>query len=90
MKKQIFALSVILLITLGMTSCGSKSSTQQTESPTTEQMAVDTSLTPDESLAVVYQCPMKCEGEKTYDKPGKCPKCKMDLKDKDEHEGHNY
>ena len=24
--------------------------------------------------------PMKCEGDKTYDKPGKCPKCKMDLK----------
>lgn len=29
---------------------------------------------------VVYQCPMKCEGEKTYDKAGKCPKCNMDLK----------
>ncbi len=27
-----------------------------------------------------YQCPMKCEGEKTYDKPGSCPMCKMDLK----------
>ncbi|TWI77689.1 Cu2+-exporting ATPase [Lacibacter cauensis] len=29
---------------------------------------------------VVYQCPMKCEGDKTYDKAGKCPKCNMDLK----------
>lgn len=27
-----------------------------------------------------YACPMKCEGEKTYDKTGSCPKCKMDLK----------
>lgn len=27
-----------------------------------------------------YACPMKCEGEKTYDKPGSCPICKMDLK----------
>jgi Heavy metal binding domain/Alpha-acetolactate decarboxylase len=27
----------------------------------------------------VYQCPMKCEGEKSYDKPGDCPACKMDL-----------
>lgn len=26
-----------------------------------------------------YQCPMKCEGTKTYDKPGKCPKCGMTL-----------
>jgi transcription initiation factor IIE alpha subunit len=29
---------------------------------------------------VVYQCPMKCEGEKTYDSAGKCPKCNMNLK----------
>ena len=27
-----------------------------------------------------YQCPMKCEGDITYDKPGKCPKCNVDLK----------
>lgn len=26
-----------------------------------------------------YYCPMKCEGDKTYDKPGSCPKCGMDL-----------
>ncbi|MBY0479559.1 MAG: hypothetical protein K2Q24_18060 [Chitinophagaceae bacterium] len=29
---------------------------------------------------VAYQCPMKCEGDKTYDKAGKCPKCNMNLK----------
>lgn len=27
----------------------------------------------------VYQCPMKCEGEKTYPEAGSCPVCKMDL-----------
>ena len=32
--------------------------------------------------AVVYQCPMKCEGDKTYKKAGKCPKCNMKLKAK--------
>ncbi len=26
-----------------------------------------------------YQCPMKCEGDKIYHQPGKCPKCGMDL-----------
>lgn len=26
-----------------------------------------------------FQCPMKCEGTKTYDKAGKCPVCEMDL-----------
>lgn len=28
----------------------------------------------------LYQCPMKCEGEKTYHEHGSCPICKMDLK----------
>jgi len=27
----------------------------------------------------VYQCPMKCEGDKTYDEPGSCPVCNMHL-----------
>ena len=31
-----------------------------------------------------YQCPMKCEGEKMYDNPGKCPVCGMTLKIIDE------
>lgn len=26
-----------------------------------------------------YYCPMRCEGDKTYDKPGDCPKCGMHL-----------
>ena len=27
----------------------------------------------------VYQCPMKCEGDKTYAEMGKCPECDMNL-----------
>lgn len=27
-----------------------------------------------------YYCPMKCEGDKTYDEPGDCPVCGMHLK----------
>ncbi len=26
-----------------------------------------------------YYCPMRCEGDKTYNKPGSCPKCGMNL-----------
>jgi Cu2+-exporting ATPase len=26
-----------------------------------------------------YQCPMKCEGDKIYNKPGNCPECNMKL-----------
>ena len=28
---------------------------------------------------VTFYCPMHCEGDKTYDKPGDCPVCGMDL-----------
>src|SRR5690606_21853935 len=27
----------------------------------------------------IYYCPMHCEGDKTYSKPGNCPVCGMDL-----------
>lgn len=30
--------------------------------------------------STVYKCPMKCEGDKTYSKAGKCPVCNMSLK----------
>ena len=29
---------------------------------------------------MVYKCPMKCEGAKTYTQQGKCPKCNMNFK----------
>ena len=32
----------------------------------------------DKDLAI-YQCPMKCEGDKTYSEEGSCPVCGMDL-----------
>jgi protein SCO1/2 len=30
-------------------------------------------------ITETYQCPMKCEGEKTFNEPGSCSICKMDL-----------
>ena len=33
-----------------------------------------------DDLVEVYQCPMQCEGDKTYNVEGSCPVCKMDLK----------
>ena len=30
--------------------------------------------------AMIYQCPMQCEGEITYEERGSCSICKMDLK----------
>ena len=42
---------------------------------------------------VIYICPMKCEGDKTYIKAGDCPKCGMHLKEskkEEDHSGHNH
>jgi Cu2+-exporting ATPase len=89
MKKQFISFFLTLVVLVVIASCGSKTSNQQAEPASTEQMTVDTSGS-SQPVAAVYQCPMKCEGEKTYDKPGKCPKCSMDLKAKDEHEGHEH
>jgi copper chaperone CopZ len=36
----------------------------------------------DAAIAAAYYCTMKCEGDKSYDNPGKCAKCGMDLKKK--------
>ncbi len=33
-----------------------------------------------ETALDMYQCPMQCEGDKTYDEAGSCPVCNMDLK----------
>lgn len=33
-----------------------------------------------ETEHAVYQCPMQCEGDKTYTEEGSCPVCKMDIK----------
>ena len=33
------------------------------------------------AAATRYACPMKCEGDKTYDKPGACPVCNMTLQE---------
>lgn len=38
-----------------------------------------TSISCTEKKYAKYQCPMKCEKEKTYDKVGKCPLCEMTL-----------
>lgn len=38
----------------------------------------------EKKATVQYQCPMHCEGEKSYSDPGNCPVCKMDLVRTDE------
>lgn len=35
----------------------------------------------DDDQHLIFACSMKCEGDKTYEKAGSCPKCGMDLKE---------
>ena len=63
MKKLVIKFSFLLLFSGVMVSC---SSSDKKATEQTEQKDK-------------YQCPMKCEGEKTYDTGGKCPECGMDM-----------
>lgn len=74
MKKQILKFGAVAVIALGgiaFTSCGGGHE---------ESLEIE-----HHEHVAMYQCPMKCEGEKTYDEAGSCPVCNMDLKEM-EHE----
>ncbi len=46
-----------------------------------------------EKKHLVYQCPQKCEENKTFNHPGYCPVCNMKLfpvKDSNEHGFHHF
>lgn len=67
-KTQIITLGYLVTLSMFILSCGSKTSKTQT-------VKLSTGQTED----VKYQCPMKCEGDKMYNKSGQCPVCNMDL-----------
>ncbi len=84
MKKLI--LSVIIILTMSFTISSCKTDKKETK----QEIKTEAKAT-----TAVYQCPMDCEKGKTYNKPGSCPVCKMDLKPvkekaKEDHSGHNH
>jgi hypothetical protein len=86
MKKNTILLMLCLAASsLFIISCGNSSETD--DSNDVEQQDDEAELEDSTNLIseAVYQCPMKCEGEKTYDKQGSCPVCEMDLKAVEEH-----
>ena len=82
MKKGV----IILAIVASLTACNkTKTAEANTEAATTTEATTQShehkeGEAHDEKVA--YVCPMDCENGKTYDKPGKCPKCEMDLEKK--------
>jgi len=79
MKTNILSTGLMAFALLAFTACGSNDQPEHTEGGQHEHMHSDSTGTMHEAHAA-YQCPMKCEGDKTYAEAGKCPVCKMDLK----------
>jgi hypothetical protein len=102
MKKNILTLAILFVIGFAFTSCNETK--KETEEVTTEvaEKVEDTKEIVSEELAMtVYQCPMKCEDDKTYTEVGTCPVCNMDIKKievaaeensevEESHEGHDH
>lgn len=53
--------------------------TASVNAQTTKSKKAKTTKTTTHAHAAKYQCPMKCEGDKTYDHARKCPVCNMKL-----------
>ncbi len=85
MKKLVFAVAEVLTVGFTVISCKSEVKKDAEEVTTEvvndlEEVKEEIKEEVEETIAMAsYQCPMKCEGDKTYDSPGQCPACKMDL-----------
>ncbi len=82
MKKLILMVAVVALVSFTATSC-KKDKAEEVKSET--EVVDEVKKEAQEVLAsndVLHQCPMDCEKGKSYTEAGKCPVCKMDLKEK--------
>ena len=102
--KRVFLTAVIALsVAMFSTSCkdGVNKATDASTTEVVSDKSEAVSTEAKEIEAAVYQCPMDCEDGKTYNKPGNCPVCNMEIKqvkseasteskEVDEHAGHNH
>ena len=80
MKKAILTIGTAILLIAGssmFSACGNSETKHHEDMNHDENME----MTDEHDEHAHYQCPMKCEGEKTYEEPGICPVCEMDLKE---------
>ncbi len=78
MKKSILVFVLFFSMSIIVASC--KDSKKQSEKEVgVEQTELGVEKA-DLAMNDAYVCPMGCEGDKTYDKEGKCPVCEMDMK----------
>ena len=82
MKKVV----IILAILASLTACN-KTKTAEANSEATKTTEATTQSHENKDgeandAELAYVCPMDCENGKTYNQPGKCPKCEMNLEKK--------
>lgn len=81
MKKYILSLAGLVLIAIAFTACSNNASVNTAaDSSATTTASKDKAMT--KTTATVYTC--KMHPEVLSDKPGKCPKCGMDLVKKED------
>ena len=73
--KKLLAILVIAIV--GLSTMNAQKMDNSKMKKDTTKMEMDHS---NMEMKTMYACPMKCEGEKKYEKAGECPKCGMDLK----------
>ena len=94
MKKTFLKISTAFIVILSFTALSSCGEAENNHSESEEIITEES----DVQLAAVYQCPMKCEGDKTYSEASQCPTCGMDLKEvevtevqeDEDHQGHDH
>jgi len=83
MRKVILMVAMVSIVSLTATSCKKDKTEEEVKAET--EVVNETKQEAQEVLAsnnVLHQCPMDCEKGKSYTEAGKCPVCKMDLKEK--------
>lgn len=70
--------TLLLAAVMFMVSCGNNTNKKSNENTT------------EEVKTAMYQCPMKCEGDKMYEEKGTCPVCNMNLEIVTENEHHHH
>jgi heavy metal-binding protein len=97
MKKSILLVALSLSLGVVLTSCKEEKKEAVPEETKTEMQENHAADKADMAMNDKYQCTMDCEKGKTYDEPGKCPVCNMDMKKvekkkegESEGDGHNH
>ena len=80
-RKLLVAAAILVAGSFALSSCGNSSNSKTHNHEEHNSTEVKNDVKSDEIVEATYQCPMKCEGDKTYDKEGNCPVCKMALKE---------